>query len=125
MVPLTRRNPAFTHNWGGPVGVPRNWMPSVRFDPATRTGVICGYTGQGVATSNLAGRLMAGLIFGRPTGLESLPLAQRQSRNWELEPLRWLVVRHMQTALQRIDENLEEGRPRPWHAGITEFLIKH
>jgi glycine/D-amino acid oxidase-like deaminating enzyme len=115
----------FTHNWGGPVAVPRDWMPSVRFDPATRTGVICGYTGQGVATSNLAGRLMAGLISGRATGLESLPLAQRQSPNWELEPLRWLVVRYMQTALQRIDENLEEGRPRPWDAGIAEFLIKH
>jgi glycine/D-amino acid oxidase-like deaminating enzyme len=115
----------FTHNWGGPVGVPRDWMPSVRFDPATRIGVICGYTGQGVATSNLAGRLMAGLISGRPTGLESLPLAQRQSPNWELEPLRWLVVRYMQTALQRIDESLEQGRPRPWDAGIAEFLMKH
>jgi glycine/D-amino acid oxidase-like deaminating enzyme len=115
----------FSHNWGGPVGVPRDWMPSVRFDPATRCGVICGYTGQGVATSNLAGRLMAGLISGRPTGFESLPIVQRQSPNWELEPLRWLVVRYMQTALQRIDENLEEGRPRPWDASIAEFLMKH
>jgi glycine/D-amino acid oxidase-like deaminating enzyme len=100
-------------------------MPCVRFDPATRSGVICGYTGQGVATSNLAGRLMAVLISGRPTGFESLPIVQRQSPNWELEPLRWLVVRYMQTALQRIDENLEEGRPRPWDASIAEFLMKH
>src|SRR6201993_2592329 len=48
----------FTHNWGGPVGVPRDWMPSVRFDPVSRLGFIGGYTGQGVATSNLAGRLL-------------------------------------------------------------------
>jgi glycine/D-amino acid oxidase-like deaminating enzyme len=101
----------FTHNWGGPVGMPRDWMPSVMFDPISRIGKIYGYTGQGVATSNLFGRLMAALITGQPSGLENLPVAQRQSPNWEFELLRWLVVRYMQTALQRIDERLEHGRP--------------
>jgi glycine/D-amino acid oxidase-like deaminating enzyme len=115
----------FTHNWGGPVGMPRDWMPSVLFDPGSRIGKIYGYTGQGVATSNLFGRLMAGLITGRPSGLENLPVAQRQSPNWELEPLRWLVVRYMQTALQRIDESLERGQSRPWDSWLAEYLLRH
>jgi glycine/D-amino acid oxidase-like deaminating enzyme len=115
----------FTHVWGGPVAMPRDWMPAVRFDAASRTGSIMGYTGQGVSTANLAGRLLAGLIGKQETGLETLPLAQRCSPNWEMEPLRWLVVRYMQRAFLRIDEAAEEGCPRPIDAGLAEFLGRH
>jgi glycine/D-amino acid oxidase-like deaminating enzyme len=115
----------FTHAWGGPVGMPRDWMPAVSFDTHSRIGSIMGYTGQGVSTSNLAGRLLAGLITNRQTGLESLPLAQRRSPNWEVEPLRWLVVRYMQSAFLRIDEAAEAGRPRPVDAPLAEYLGRH
>jgi glycine/D-amino acid oxidase-like deaminating enzyme len=115
----------FTHAWGGPVGMPRDWMPAVRFDTSSRIGSIMGYTGQGVSTSNLSGRLLAGLITNRPTGLETLPLAQRRSPNWEMEPLRWLVVRYMQSAFLRIDEAAEAGRPRPVDARLAEYLGRH
>jgi glycine/D-amino acid oxidase-like deaminating enzyme len=115
----------FTHAWGGPVGMPRDWMPAVRFDPSSRTGSIMGYTGQGMSTSNLAGRLLAGMIANRRTGLEMLPLAQRRSRNWEIEPLRWLVVRYMQDAFLRIDEAAEAGRPLPPDARLAQFLGRH
>jgi glycine/D-amino acid oxidase-like deaminating enzyme len=115
----------FTHAWGGPVGMPRDWTPAVRFDASSRIGAIMGYTGQGVSTANLAGRLLAGLITKRQTGLEMLPLAQRRSPNWEIEPLRWLVVRYMQNAFLRIDEAVEAGRPRPWDASLAEYLGRH
>jgi glycine/D-amino acid oxidase-like deaminating enzyme len=115
----------FTHSWGGPVGMPRDWMPAVRFDASSRTGSIMGYTGQGVSTSNLCGRLLAGLITNSRTGLEMLPLAQRRSPNWEIEPLRWLVVRYMQGAFLRIDEAAEKVRPRPLDARIAEYLGRH
>ena len=115
----------FTHNWGGPVGVPRDWMPSVQFDPASRLGIIRGYTGQGVATSNLAGRLLSLLVGNCPSELEKLPLTHHRSPDWEPEPVRWLVVRYMQRAFQRIDETLEAGRPRPWDARIAETLGRH
>ena len=29
---------AFTHAWGGPLGIARDWNPSVSWDPATRIG---------------------------------------------------------------------------------------
>ena len=115
----------FTHAWGGPVGMPRDWMPAVRFDAGLRTGSIMGYTGQGVSTSNLAGRLLAGMIAGRNTGLETLPLAQRRSPDWETEPLRWLVVRYMQNAFARMDEAAENGRALPIDAPIVEYLGRH
>jgi hypothetical protein len=69
--------------------------------------------------------MLAGMINGHATGFESLPFAQRRSRNWIPEPLRWLVVRHMQSAYERIDLAAEAGRARPWDASITEFLGKH
>jgi glycine/D-amino acid oxidase-like deaminating enzyme len=115
----------FTHAWGGAVGMPRDWMPAVNFDARSRIGSIMGYTGQGVSTSNLAGRLLAGLITQRHTGLEKLPLAQRRSANWEMEPLRWLVVRYMQSAFLRIDEAAEAGRALPVDARLAEYLGKH
>lgn len=115
----------FTHAWGGPVGMPRDWMPAVRFDPSAKVGAILGYTGQGVSTSNLAGRLLAGLITGRATGLEGLPLAKRRSPDWEMEPLRWLMVRYMQGAFLRMDEAAEAGRPAPMDARLAQWLGKH
>jgi len=115
----------FTHAWGGPVGMPMDWTPAVRFDAGTRIGFAGGYTGQGVATANLAGQMLAGTIEGRKSGYEELPFANRRSPGWIPEPLRWLVVRYMQGALERIDEAAEAGRRRPADAAIAEFLGRH
>ncbi|HTW67824.1 MAG TPA: FAD-dependent oxidoreductase [Bryobacteraceae bacterium] len=115
----------FTHAWGGPLGMPRDWMPAVAFDRTSRIGTARGYTGQGVATTNLSGRILANLILGKRTPLETLPLAQRQSRDWEPEPLRWLAVRYMQDAFARIDAAAESGRSQPMDAPLAELLGKH
>jgi glycine/D-amino acid oxidase-like deaminating enzyme len=115
----------FTHAWGGPVGMPMDWTPAVRFDPKTRIGFAGGYTGQGVAASNLAGQMLAAMIAGRDSGFRALPFAQRRSPNWIPEPLRWLVMRYMQGAFQRIDEAAEAGKPRPADAAIAERIGRH
>jgi glycine/D-amino acid oxidase-like deaminating enzyme len=115
----------FTRAWGGPVGMPMDWTPAVRFNPGTRIGFAGGYTGQGVAASNLAGQMLAAMITGRDSGFRALPFAQRRSPNWLPEPMRWLVVRYMQGALQRIDEAAEAGKPRPADAAIAERMGRH
>jgi glycine/D-amino acid oxidase-like deaminating enzyme len=115
----------FTHAWGGPLGMPRDWMPTVSFDAGSKIGTARGYTGQGVATTNLAGRILASLILEKRSELEKLPLAQRRSPDWEPEPFRWLGVRYTQDAFSRIDVARESGRPRPIDAPIAEFIGRH
>ena len=115
----------FTHDWGGPVAMPSDWMPSVRFDPASKLAIIGGYTGQGVSTSNLAGKTLTHLLTGVNSALTQLPIVQHRSPLWVTEPLRWFVVRYMQNALMRIDDAGEAGKPKPADAFIAEFLGRH
>lgn len=81
-----------THRWGGALGVPRDWWPSVRYDPATGLASAGGYSGDGVAMTNLAGRTLADLITGADTELTRLPWVGHRSPPFEPEPLRWLGV---------------------------------
>jgi glycine/D-amino acid oxidase-like deaminating enzyme len=81
-----------THRWGGPLGVPRDWYSSVGYDRASGFAWAGGYVGDGVSTTNLAGRTLADLITGRSTEITRLPWVGRRSRKWEPEPLRWLGI---------------------------------
>lgn len=81
---------AFTHAWGGCLGVPRDWTASVGFDEQTGLAWAGGYVGDGVSTTNLAGRTLADLVTGTDSELVSLPWVNHRSRRWEPEPLRWL-----------------------------------
>jgi glycine/D-amino acid oxidase-like deaminating enzyme len=101
-----------THRWGGPLGVPRDWFPSVGYDAARRTAWAGGYVGDGVATSNLAGRVLRNLILGAEDPLDALPIVDHRSRRWEVEPLRWLGVNAGLRAAATADrEERLTGRP--------------
>lgn len=112
-----------THRWGGVLGIPRNWLPGVRFDPRTGEGVLGGYVGEGVAASNLAGRTMAELVCERATERTSLPWVGVSSRLWEPEPLRWLGVRVSRALLGVADHcELRTGRRERVASGIAKLL---
>jgi glycine/D-amino acid oxidase-like deaminating enzyme len=81
-----------THAWGGALGIARDWTASVGLDRATGIGWAGGYVGDGVSTTNLAGRTLADLVLGRETELTRLPWVDHRSRRWEPEPLRWLGI---------------------------------
>lgn len=81
-----------THAWGGALGIARDWCASVGLDPATGLGWAGGYVGDGVATTNLAGRTLRDLVLGRDTELTRLPWTGHHSPRWEPEPLRWLGI---------------------------------
>jgi glycine/D-amino acid oxidase-like deaminating enzyme len=102
----------FSQSWGGVLGMPRDWIPQIGFQPSTGLAFAYGYTGHGVATTNLAGRTLADLITGRESELTALALVGHHSPDWEPEPLRWIGVRYVQAALGRLDARGERtGRP--------------
>jgi glycine/D-amino acid oxidase-like deaminating enzyme len=84
------RDARITHRWGGPLGVPRDWHASVRYDAATGIGAAGGYVGDGLSTTNLAGRTLADLVTGTASELTTLPWVGHRSPDWEPEPLRFL-----------------------------------
>lgn len=96
--------------WGGAVAAPRDWTASVRFDPHAGQASAGGYLGDGVSTTNLAGRTLADLITGEASDLTALPWVNHHSRPWEPEPLRWLGIT---TALRlvQLTDHLDR-RPR-------------
>jgi glycine/D-amino acid oxidase-like deaminating enzyme len=83
---------AITHRWGGPLGVPRDWHPSVGLDTVSGQAWAGPYVGDGVATSNLAARILRNLILRRDEPINDLPIVNHRSPRWEPEPLRWLGV---------------------------------
>jgi glycine/D-amino acid oxidase-like deaminating enzyme len=121
----TLRDVRFTHAWGGPLGMARDWHPTFAFDERTGIATARGYVGHGVSTSNLAGRTVADLVLRRSTPLTQLPLVNHRSRNWEPEPFRWIGVRYAQTALARVDARAERtGRP-PSGRSLAEWIARH
>ena len=112
-----------THRWGGPLGVPRDWCASVGLDAATGLAWAGGYVGDGVATTNLAGRTLADLITGTDSELTRLPWVGHRSPRWEPEPLRWLGLNAGLQAMSFADRQEDRsGRPSRAAAFMGRFL---
>jgi glycine/D-amino acid oxidase-like deaminating enzyme len=115
----------FTHAWGGPIGVPRDFMPTMTYDRARGVASARGYVGNGVATTNLAGRVLADLIAGAKSEIINLPCVDHRSPNWELEPLRWFAVHYIQRAYWAIDRKAEISGVPPDGKTLAERLTRH
>lgn len=114
-----------THRWGGPLAMPRDLTPSVVVDYDTGLASAGGYTGDGVVLSRVAGIALADLIT-RPdveTDYTRLPFIQRQSRRWEIEPLRWLGISSALALAARADSTESrrgvESKATRWFDWLT------
>ena len=116
------RDAVVTHRWGGPLGVPRDFHPSVGLDRSTGLAWGGGYVGDGVAASNLAGRTLADLILGRDTELTHLPWVGHRSPPWEPEPLRWLGINAVRMLAASIDRTEVRGRPARVRSAVVSRL---
>jgi glycine/D-amino acid oxidase-like deaminating enzyme len=119
-----------THHWGGVLAAPRDWQCSVRFDRATGLAAAGGYVGDGVATTNLAGRTLAASITASTDDADRellrLPWVGHRSRRWEPEPLRWLGVNAGRWAAARADAVEERtGHPSRLWGGVVGLFTGH
>ena len=102
----------FTHHWGGPVGAPRDWHAYANVDRATGMCAGGGYVGDGVALSNLVGRTLAHQVADTGDALTRSLLVNHQSKQWEIEPLRWLGVNSL-LAVTELADRIERRTHRP------------
>ena len=113
-----------THRWGGPLGVPRNWKPSVNFDPQSGIASLGGYVGDGVAATNLAARTLAHLITGGHHPLTKLAWVNHPSRKWEAEPLRYFGINGLLRLSSSMDKReYKTGKPDKLRSKILELFI--
>ena len=112
-----------THRWGGPLGIARDWHASVGLDMTTGLGWAGGYVGDGVSTTNLAGRTLADLITGTASALTSLPWVGHRSRQWEPEPLRWLGANAGLRAMTLADHAEARGGKPSRVAGLVNAMM--
>ncbi len=114
---------AITHRWGGPLGIARDWFTSVGLDVATGVAWAGGYVGDGVSTTNLAGRTLRDLILRRDTGLTALAWVDHRSPRWEPEPLRFLGINAGLRLAASADRAEERSGRDTWHARTLDRVI--
>jgi hypothetical protein len=82
-----------------------------------------GYVGDGVSTTNLAGRTLADLLLGRDSAITRLPWVGHRSRRWEPEPLRWLGANAGLRAMTWADAaEARHGRPSRMAAVVNGMM---
>jgi glycine/D-amino acid oxidase-like deaminating enzyme len=122
LFPVLRDVPV-AHSWGGVLGIPRDWAASVTLDTETGLAAAGGYVGDGVATTNLAGRTLRDLILGTRTELTALPWVGHQSPRWEREPLRWVGANVGLRAVVLADrEERLTGRQSLFRKAVTPLI---
>jgi hypothetical protein len=63
-----------------------------------------GYTGHGVGSTRLAGRILAHLALERRSDLLDLQMVRKKPFPYPPEPLRSLAVKRVTASLRRVDE---------------------
>jgi len=101
-----------SHRWGGPVAMPRDQSPYVRWDRRRGIAVAGGYVGDGVVLSRVAALSLADCILELDSEAAALPFVGHVSKQWEPEPLRWLGINAGIMAAEMADRReARTGRP--------------
>jgi glycine/D-amino acid oxidase-like deaminating enzyme len=99
--------------WGGPIDVSPTHLPAFG-SLAPNVHFALGYTGNGVAPSHLAGRVIADLITGADSDVVRLPMVNARARTFPPQPLRAIGAAVVRRAIIAKDTAEERGsRPNP------------
>jgi glycine/D-amino acid oxidase-like deaminating enzyme len=108
--------------WGGPIDVSGTHLPYFgTLDPGN-VHFAQGYTGNGVAPSHLAGRILAALSLGRDDPVTRLPMVGAKQKRFPPEPILSIGTWVVRESIVHKERSEEEGRrPNP-AAGLVASL---
>jgi glycine/D-amino acid oxidase-like deaminating enzyme len=94
----------FPYAWGGPICSTTRMTPYFGRALGGRLCYGLGYTGHGLGTTRLAGRILAHMALDRPSELLDLSLVRKPPFPYPPEPVRSWSVAAVTRALRRVDE---------------------
>ncbi len=95
---------AFPYAWGGPIDATTRFTPFFGTAHGGRVLYGLGFTGHGIATTHLAGKLLAHLGLAKPSALLDLALVRKKPFPYPPEPFRSWGVAAVTRDLRRLDE---------------------
>jgi glycine/D-amino acid oxidase-like deaminating enzyme len=104
------RHLEFPFAWGGPICATTRMTPFFGKAVGGRLFYGLGFTGHGLGTTHLAGKVLAHLALARPSPLLDLTLVRRKPFPYPPEPARRWAVEAVTRDLRRVDAG---GRPSP------------
>jgi glycine/D-amino acid oxidase-like deaminating enzyme len=108
--------------WGGPIDVSPTHLPTFGSLAPGNLFYALGYTGNGVAPTHLAGKVIADLVTGDDTDATRLPMVNPKPRLFPPEPLRSIGAAIVRRAIIAKDTAEERGsRPNPVMAAIARM----
>jgi len=109
----------FTHAWGGPIDQTAAFVPFYRtLDPGTIHAGL-GYSGHGLSQTYVGGKILASTVLGTDDEWTSLAVNRPERMKVPPEPLRWVGVKAIASALERGDAREEAGKRR----GVMNELV--
>lgn len=99
----------FRYAWGGPIASTTRLTP---FFGSLKNGRVLyglGYTGHGVGSTRIAGKILAHLALDRPNELLELSMVRKKPFPYPPEPLRALAVNAVTRSLRRVDAGENPG----------------
>ena len=94
----------FPYAWGGAICSTTRLTPFFGRALGGRVAYGLGYTGHGLGTTRIAGRILAHLALDRPSDLLDLAMVRRKPLPYPPEPIRSWAVDRVTRALRRVDE---------------------
>lgn len=99
----------FPYRWGGPIASTTRLTPF--FGTLHGGNVIygLGYTGHGIGSTRVAGKILAHLCLARPSELLNLKLVKEKPFPYPPEPFRKIAVKVVTGSLKRVDQGEQPG----------------
>lgn len=94
----------FPFGWGGPIASTTRMTPFFGSLHNGHTLYALGYTGQGIGTTRVAGKILAHMALSTPHELLQLKMVTKKPFPYPPEPLRTWMVRAVTWSLKRVDE---------------------
>ncbi|MBX9689048.1 MAG: FAD-binding oxidoreductase [Candidatus Obscuribacterales bacterium] len=99
----------FSYQWGGPIASTTRLTPFFGTLEGGKVIYALGYTGHGIGTTRIAGKILAHMACSKETDLLSLSMVRKKPFPYPPEPLRSLSVNMVTNSLRQVDKGDDPG----------------